>query len=611
MKSLRGRLTLGVVLVLAAVLTAAGVLVSRYVDSSERAAFDDRLERTAQLSEATALDAVQNGLPENDRRLDAALEATATSLRLVVGAHRVLLDTGAPPPRRPRLQLGLATFESAAMRYRAYTTTLRDPDLEGIARLEVVSGLGALDSARPTSTAAWSGLGALALPLAAVGTWLAAELVLRPVRRLRTLASSIADDEDLDRRVPDDTGPAELRSLAASLNAMLERLGRSTADRERALAATRRFAADAGHELRTPLTSVQATLDALRRHPELPEERRAAMLGDAATEQRRMVDLLDGLQALARGDAPEAEYSTVDLAEVADAAVVAAAARAIRTSTSSAALPEVPVAVRGWEPGLRMLVENLVENAAVHGRDGGTVRVSLDDGPVLHVDDDGGGVPEDERGRIFEPFARVDGTDAPGSGLRASRSSTSRRATTACASPSDRPPLGGARFSVQSITIPTLSGRPVRRDRLADDPLARDRAPEAAVVGVAAVVAHQEVRALRDRDRVQVALRARARRRRTARCRLAVADHVAVDDRDRVAGQADDALDERRVRLRLRRLRRTTAASRAAAVERAFAVVPQAVVRAGGGMKTVTSPSLGSPPIRGREAVDEDPLAGA
>ena len=49
MKSLRGRLTLGVVLVLAAVLTAAGVLVSRYVDSSERDAFDDRLERTAQL----------------------------------------------------------------------------------------------------------------------------------------------------------------------------------------------------------------------------------------------------------------------------------------------------------------------------------------------------------------------------------------------------------------------------------------------------------------------------------------------------------------------------------------------------------------------------------
>jgi signal transduction histidine kinase len=445
MKSLRGRLTLGVVLVLAAVLTAAGVLVSRYVDSSERDAFDDRLERTAQLSEATALDAVQNGLPENDRRLDAALDATATSLRLVVGPT-VLLATGAPPPRRPRLRLGLETFESGGRRYRAYTTTLRDPDLEGIARLEVVSGLGALESRQADLDRRLVALGALALLLAAAGTWLAAELVLRPVRRLRSLASSIADDEDLDRRVPDDAGPAELRSLAASLNAMLERLGRSTADRERALAATRRFTADAGHELRTPLTSVQATLDALRRHPELPDGRRAEMLGDAATEQRRMVDLLDGLQALARGDAPEAQHSTVDLAEVADAAVIAAAARHPDVAID-AELPETAVTVRGWEPGLRMLVDNLVENAAVHGRDGGRVRVSLDERPVLHVDDDGGGVPEEERARIFEPFARVHGADRPGSGLGLALVDQQARHHGVRVAVGDSP-LGGARFTV-------------------------------------------------------------------------------------------------------------------------------------------------------------------
>jgi two-component system, OmpR family, sensor histidine kinase PrrB len=445
MKSLRSRLTLGVVLVLAAVLTAAGVLVSRYVDSSERDAFDDRLERTAQLSESTALDAVQNGLPENDRRLDAALDATATSLRLVVGPT-VLLETGAPPPRRPRLRLGLETFESGGERYRAYTTTLRDPDLEGIARLEVVSGLGALESRQADLDRRLIALGALALLLAAAGTWLAAELVLRPVRRLRSLASSIADNEDLDRRVPDDAGPAELRSLAASLNAMLERLGRSTADRERALAATRRFTADAGHELRTPLTSVQATLDALRRHPELPHGRRAEMLGDAATEQRRMVDLLDGLQALARGDAPEAQHSTVDLAEVADAAVIAAAARHPDVAID-AELPETAVTVRGWEPGLRMLVDNLVENAAVHGRDGGRVRVSLDERPVLHVDDDGGGVPEEERARIFEPFARVHGADRPGSGLGLALVDQQARHHDVRVAVGDSP-LGGARFTV-------------------------------------------------------------------------------------------------------------------------------------------------------------------
>ncbi|MEA2177534.1 MAG: two-component system, OmpR family, sensor histidine kinase PrrB [Solirubrobacteraceae bacterium] len=447
MKSLRGRLTLGVVLVLAAVLAVAGVLVSRYVDSSERAALDDRLERTAQLSEATALDAVQDGLPENDRRLDAALEATVTSLRLLVGPT-VLLDTGAPPPKRPRLRLGLQTFASDGQRYRAYATTLRDPDLEGIARLEVVTGLRSLERRQSELDRRLLGLGALTLLVAAAGTWLAAELVLRPVRRLRRVAAGVAGDEDLGRRVPEDDGPGELRSLAASFNAMLERLGRSTADRERALHATQRFAADAGHELRTPLTSVQASLDALRRHPGLPEDRRAAMLQDAATEQRRLVDLLDGLQALARGDAPEAEHATVDLAELVDAAVVAAAARHPDADVS-AGLPDAPVAVRGWEPGLRLLVDNLVENAAVHGRRGGRVLVTLEAaGPVLHVDDDGAGVPPAERERIFEPFARVDGTGRPGSGLGLALVSQQARHHGATVTVGDAP-LGGARFTLR------------------------------------------------------------------------------------------------------------------------------------------------------------------
>jgi two-component system, OmpR family, sensor histidine kinase PrrB len=447
-RSLRGRLTLGVVLVLAAVLAAAGVSVSRYVESSERDALDDRLKRTAQLSHATALDAVQEGLPENDNRLDASLRATATSLRLVVGST-ALLDTGAPPPRRPRLRLGLQTFESGGERYRAYVTTLRDRDLEGLARLEVVTRLAALEDRLADLDRRLLALGALALVLAAAGTWLAADLVVRPVRRLRRVASSIAGDEDLSRRVPADGGPGELRSLAESFNAMLERLGRSTADRERALHATQRFAADAGHELRTPLTSVQATLDALRRHPELSEERRAAMLEDAATEQRRMVGLLDGLQALARGDAPAAEPTTVDLADVVDAAVVAATARHAAIDVK-AELPESPVTVRGWEPGLRMMVDNLVENAARHGRADGKVLVTLTAGGVLHVDDDGPGVPEQERGRIFEPFARVDGTGAPGSGLGLALVQQQARHHGATVTVTDAP-LGGARFTVDFV----------------------------------------------------------------------------------------------------------------------------------------------------------------
>ena len=134
---------------------------------------------------------------------------------------------------------------------------------------------------------------------------------------------------------------------------MLARLGRSAADRERALAATRRFTADAGHELRTPLTSVQANLSALSRHPEMPVAQRAEMIEDALSENRRLVALLEGLQALARGEATPPLLDDVELADL--VAVALAAARSRYPGVQwTCELPEEPVVVRGWEPGLRM-----------------------------------------------------------------------------------------------------------------------------------------------------------------------------------------------------------------------------------------------------------------
>jgi two-component system sensor histidine kinase PrrB len=452
-RSLRGRLPLGVALVLAAVLVAAGAVASHYVDSSERAALDDRLERSAELSRPTALAAVNDELPPNDKRLDAVLSATGTSLRLSLGGA-VLLDTGAPPPERPRLKRGLQTFTSHGQRYRAYVTTLHDKGLGGLARLEIVTSLASLEHRQAALDRRLLALGLVALLVACAGVWLAADLVLLPLRRLRTVASSVAEDEDLDRRVPPG-GPTELRSLAASFNAMLARLGRSAADRTRALAATRRFAADAGHELRTPLTSVQATLSTLERHLDLPPERRAEMLGDALAEQRRLVELLDGLQALARGDAGPLEFTEVDLAEVVDAAAAAAVERHPGIDLS-AELPDTPVAVEGWEPGLRLLADNLVENAVRHGRPHGHIRVTLDappdgedgGGAVLTVDDDGPGIADADRERIFAPFARLESTNGEGSGLGLALVQQQVRHHGARIDVGESP-LGGARFSVR------------------------------------------------------------------------------------------------------------------------------------------------------------------
>ncbi len=447
MHSLRGRLTLGVLAVLAAVLAVAGVLALREVRASERAAFDDRIERTAELSRSTALAAVQQELPEPDRRLDDVLQASASSVRVRLG-RRVLLEAGASLPEPPPLRRGLQTFTADGHRYRAYATTFGEQELGGLARLEVVSSLASLDERQAELNRRLALLGALALVLCGLGVWLAAGAVLRPLRRLRTVAAGVAADEDLARRVPDGGGPVELRSLAASFNAMLARLGRSAADRERALQATRRFAADAGHELRTPLTSVQATLSALRRHPDLDAARRGDMLGDALDEQARLVALLDGLQALARGETGPLERAPVDLAELADAVVADVAARhpGVRID---AALPDAPAVVDGWEPGLRMLVDNLVRNAAAHG--GGTVAVTVEagaDGVVLRVDDDGPGLPAADHERIFEAFVRLDGARGAGSGLGLALVAQQAghhgaRVEVGAA------PIGGARFTVR------------------------------------------------------------------------------------------------------------------------------------------------------------------
>lgn len=448
MRSLRGRLTLGVAAVLAIVLVVSGVSVSRYVAQAEKDTIDERLQRTAELSQANVLDAVQQEVPLKDSRLEAVLRASGTSLRLTVGRSE-LVRIGRPPPGPPAATDGLRTLERAGRRWRVLTTSLEDEALSGLSRFEVTTRLERLETRQQALDRSLVIFGALALVLAAVLTFLFANVLLRPLRRLRRLTASIAGDEDLERRVPADEGPAELRALAASFDEMLRRLARSSADRERALAATRRFAADAGHELRTPLTSVQANLSALRRHPELDAERRNGLLDDALFEQHRLVALLDGLQALARGDAAPLEHTRVDLAELLDTTLEVTETRHPQT-TWQREIPKDPVEVDGWAPGLRLVLDNLVENAARHGRPGGTVRVRLQPrGPVLTVEDDGPGIAEEDRGRVFEPFARVEGTTVEGSGLGLALVAQQTGHHGASIELDTSPKLGGARFRVR------------------------------------------------------------------------------------------------------------------------------------------------------------------
>jgi signal transduction histidine kinase len=333
--------------------------------------------------------------------------------------------------------------------YRAYVSDLRDPSLGGLARLELTTRLTALEERQDSLRNRLLLIGLLALVLAAAGVFVAGGVVLRPLRRLRSAAERIAGEEDLGQRVPAERGPSETRALAAAFNAMLARLSRSAADRERAIEATRRFAADAGHELRTPLTSIQARLSALARHPDEPPERRTLMAEEALQQQRRVTTLLDGLQALARGDAAPA-LEPVDLADTVDAALAAARERHAGVRWTSD-VPDGAVTVDAWEPGLRALLDNLLENAARHGRSAGEVRVTVRSGgesPELVVEDDGPGVPDADRERIFEPFVRLR-DDGEGSGLGLALVAQQARHHGADIRVDNSPALGGARFAVR------------------------------------------------------------------------------------------------------------------------------------------------------------------
>jgi two-component system, OmpR family, sensor histidine kinase PrrB len=163
-------------------------------------------------------------------------------------------------------------------------------------------------------------------------------------------------------------------------------------------------------------------------------------------DQARLVALLDGLQALARGDAGVgARTATVDLADLADAAVASASARHPGVSFR---LAGDHATVVGDEAGLRAILDNLLENAARHGARHAEVTLATADGrTVMTVDDDGPGIPAAERDRIFDRFSRGAHTTVAGSGLGLAIAAQQARLHGGDITVGDAPG-GGARFTV-------------------------------------------------------------------------------------------------------------------------------------------------------------------
>jgi heavy metal sensor kinase len=244
----------------------------------------------------------------------------------------------------------------------------------------------------------------LALCLVALcGGWWLATRTLRPLDRMSAAASRISE-RDLTQRIDPAAVPTELGELAHTLNDAFDRL-------ERAFVRQARFTADASHELRTPLSVIRAQAELALRKEREPEQYRAALracLGAA----KRMGAIVEGLLALARADAGEEEVRVSELAfdqVVDEAARQAHAANSDRQVALHCDLS--PVRIRGDSTLLAQVVSNLVENAVRHNRPGGHVDVSLqrhNGSAVLHVDDDGPGIPLEALPHLFDRFYRVD-----------------------------------------------------------------------------------------------------------------------------------------------------------------------------------------------------------
>ncbi|MET7283617.1 HAMP domain-containing sensor histidine kinase [Kribbella sp. NPDC005582] len=251
-----------------------------------------------------------------------------------------------------------------------------------------------------------------ALPLAVLiimlGAYVGTRTALRPVERMRAQAAAISQ-RNLHERVPVPRTGDVVARLATTLNETLARL-------EAAAEQQRGFVADAAHELRSPISSLRAILEVADEHPDRADWTKVS--GTAIEETKRLQQLADDLLLVARLDAePGTVHQPVDLAEL----VRRQLARRVDEGPELTFDAPESVLVAGDAAQLARLVRNLVDNAIRHARTSVAVGIEQQDGNVvLRIDDDGAGIPEAERERVFERFTRLDearSRDAGGAGL--------------------------------------------------------------------------------------------------------------------------------------------------------------------------------------------------
>jgi signal transduction histidine kinase len=273
-------------------------------------------------------------------------------------------------------------------------------------------------------------------PFVAVALLLAAYSLRRsllPLRAASAQASAIGP-ASIALRLPETDVPTEALPLVIAVNQAFERL-------EQGFLMQRRFTANAAHELRTPLTIITARLDTLEGNGQVSALRE---------EVARMNRLVEQLLCVARLDSVVLDCSSpVDLRQLAEEVVGSMAHLALAASRTIALTGvDHPVIVIGNAAAITDALRNLIENAFAHTPPGTEVVVEVDPTGAISVQDNGPGVPAEDRQRIFERFWRGRGVRTDGAGLGLAIVMEIVRAHGASVTVSNRMPRG-ARFDVR------------------------------------------------------------------------------------------------------------------------------------------------------------------
>lgn len=284
----------------------------------------------------------------------------------------------------------------------------------------------------------------LLLVVVGATTWRVVRSALAPVEAIRAEVSAMGP-ADLANRVPVPGTGDEIDDLAATMNAMLDRLD----------AAQRRqyqFVTDASHELRSPLAAIRQHAEVAQAHPDLtsPEDLAGVVLAEEARLERLVTDLL--LLARSSEGGLGLRLRPIDLDDLALEESGRARALGVEVDTSAVAATRVV----GDDVLLRRALRNVVDNAVRHAA--GRIRIvtgTVDGRAVVAVHDDGPGVPEEDRTAVFDRFVRLDearSTDAGGAGLGLAIVADVIAAHGGEVSITDSP-LGGAAVTMRLATV--------------------------------------------------------------------------------------------------------------------------------------------------------------